>query len=87
MIEIPIAGLLIVIGIFAFIAVVMWVVWVTGELKDRGAYDELNTIDPIIFKVSREEWDKINKALNEPAPPHVTEGLRRLFGKHEGKDT
>lgn len=51
-----------------------------------SAIDEYNTINPYTFKVSAEEWDKLNKALNEPTPPHVSEGLRRLFGKHEGKD-
>lgn len=39
--------------------------------------DELNTIDPMIFKVSAEEWDKLNEALNEP--PKVSERLRQLF--------
>ena len=47
---------------------------------------ELVSIPPQIFKVSNEEWNKLNKALNEPTPPHVSEGLRRLFGKHKGKD-
>ena len=48
-----------------------------------GVYDELNTIDPIIFKVSNEEWEQINKALNEPAPQYVIDGLKRLFGKNK----
>lgn len=43
MIEIPIAGLLTVIGIFAFIAIGMWVVYVNGELKDRGELADFNT--------------------------------------------
>lgn len=51
------------------------------ENASFGVYDELNTIDPMIFKVTQEEWDKLNKALNEPTPPSVAEGLKRLFGK------
>ncbi len=50
------------------------------ENASFGAYDELNTIDPIIFKVSQEEWEQLNKALNEP--PKASEGLKRLFGKN-----
>lgn len=52
--------------------------------NDCRHINELQTIDPIVFKVSQEEWEQLNKALNEP--PKVSEGLRRLFGKHEGKD-
>ena len=56
----------------------------TGLSPSLTAFDELQTIDPIIFKVSQEEWEHLNKALNDP--PKVSEGLRRLFGKHEGRD-
>lgn len=52
-----------------------------GLNPTHSAIDELSTIDPMIFRVSQEEWDKINKALDEPTPPHVSEGLKRLFGK------
>lgn len=64
--------------------------WGIDEFDKHGlnptysAIDELGTINPYTFKVSQEEWDKINEALNEP--PKVSEGLRRLFGKHEGRD-
>ena len=64
--------------------------WGIDELDKPGlnpsysAIDELNTIDPIIFKVSSEEWEQLNNALNEP--PKVSKELRRLFGKHEGRD-
>ena len=57
-----------------------------GLNPSYSAIDELNTINPYTIKVSNEEWEQINKALNEPAPPHVVNGLRRLFGTHEGKD-
>lgn len=43
MIEIPIAGLLTVLGIFTFIAIVMWVVHVDVELKHRGELSDYNT--------------------------------------------
>ena len=56
----------------------------TGLSPSLTAFDELQTINPIIFKVSSEEWEQLNNALNEP--PKVSEVLRRLFGKHEGKD-
>lgn len=39
---------------------------------------ELVTIPPQIFKVSPEEWEQLNKALNEP--PKASEGLKKLFG-------
>jgi hypothetical protein len=55
-----------------------------GANPHFAVLDELNTIDPIIFKVSQQEWEYLNKALNEP--PKENRGLRRLFGKHEGKD-
>jgi hypothetical protein len=48
-----------------------------------SAIDELNTINPHTFKVSQEEWDKLNDYLNEPTTPSVVEGLKRLFGKNE----
>ncbi len=43
MIEIPIAGLLTVLGVFTFMAAGMWIVWVNGELKDRGNLADYNT--------------------------------------------
>jgi len=43
MIEIPIAGLLTVLGVFTFMAAGMWIVWVNGELKDRGDLADHNT--------------------------------------------
>ncbi len=51
-----------------------------------SAIDEHNTINPYTFKVSQEEWDQLNKAYNDPPDPRIVEGLRRLFGTHEGKD-
>ena len=43
MIEIPIAGLLTVLGIFVFIAVTMWIIYVNVELKHRGELADYNT--------------------------------------------
>jgi hypothetical protein len=43
MIEIPIFGLVAVLGIFIFVAISMWVIYVSGELKDRGALADRNT--------------------------------------------
>jgi hypothetical protein len=43
MIEIPIFGLVTVLGIFIFVAISMWVIYVSGELKDRGALADRNT--------------------------------------------
>lgn len=43
MIEIPIAALLSVIGTLVFIATSLWVVYVNGELKDRGELADYNT--------------------------------------------
>lgn len=42
MIEIPIAGLLTVIGIFVFIAATMWIIYVNVELKHRGELADYN---------------------------------------------
>ena len=50
------------------------------------AFDEMQEIPSKTFKVSSKEWEYLNDALNNPAPPHVVNGLRRLFGKHEGRD-
>lgn len=54
-----------------------------GLNPSHSAIDELQTINPYTFKVSAEEWDKLNDYLNEPTPPSVSEGLNRLFGKNE----
>jgi hypothetical protein len=43
MIEIPIFGLVAILGIFIFVAISMWVIYVSGELKDRGALADRNT--------------------------------------------
>lgn len=43
MIEIPISGLLAVVGTLGFIASTMWIVYVNGELKDRGDLADYNT--------------------------------------------
>jgi uncharacterized protein (DUF1778 family) len=42
-----------------------------------AAFDELVTIEPQIFKVSPEEYDKLEKLLAEP--PQVNERLRNLL--------
>ena len=42
MIEIPIAGLLTVIGIFVFIAATMWIIYVNVELEHRGELADYN---------------------------------------------
>lgn len=42
MIEIPIAGLLTVIGIFVFIAATMWIIHVNVELEHRGELADYN---------------------------------------------
>jgi hypothetical protein len=42
-----------------------------------SAFDELVTIEPQIFKVSAEEYDKLEKLLAEPPKP--SERLRRLL--------
>jgi uncharacterized metal-binding protein len=51
------------------------------EYKGLGpsfaAFDELSTIEPQIFKVSAEEYDKLEKLLAEP--PQVNERLKRLL--------
>jgi hypothetical protein len=57
MIEIPIDGLVTVLGIFIFVAISMWVIYVNGELKDRGALADRNT-----QKISQELRD-IKKRL------------------------
>lgn len=44
----------------------------------REAMDELQTIDPYIMVVSPEEWEQLNKAINQP--PKASEGLKKLFG-------
>lgn len=43
MIEIPIAGLLTVIGIFGSVAAMMWIIYVNVELKHRGELADHNT--------------------------------------------
>jgi hypothetical protein len=58
MIEIPIDGLVTVLGIFVFVAISMWVIYVNGELKDRGALADRNT-----EKISNEFRD-IKKRLH-----------------------
>lgn len=61
--------------------------WGIDEFDKNGldpsysAIDELNTINPYTFKVSAEEWDKLNDYLNEP--PKASEGLKRLFGDNK----
>ena len=50
-----------------------------GSNPHFAVYDELNTIDPIIFKVSNEEWEQLNKALNEPPSQTIIDKLKRLF--------
>lgn len=52
MIEIPIAGLLTVIGIFVSVAATMWIIYVNVELKHRGELADYNT-------------DKIGEELRE----------------------
>lgn len=47
-------------------------------IKECDQTRELVTIPPQIFKVSQEDWEQLNKALNEP--PKESEGLKRLFG-------
>jgi hypothetical protein len=42
-IEIPIAGVLTLLGILVFMAISMWAIYVNGELKDRGALADRNT--------------------------------------------
>ena len=42
MIEIPIAGLLTVIGLFVFIAATMWIIYVNVELEHRGELADYN---------------------------------------------
>ena len=54
-----------------------------GLNPSYSAIDELNTINPYTIKVSNEEWEQLNKALNEPAPQYVIDGLKRLFGKNK----
>jgi uncharacterized protein (DUF2164 family) len=58
MIEIPIDGLVTVLGILSFVAISMWVIYVNGELKDRGALADRNT-----KKISQELRD-IKKRLH-----------------------
>ena len=58
MIEIPIFGLVAVLGIFIFVAISMWIIYVSGELKDRGALADRNT-----EKISQELRD-IKKRLH-----------------------
>ena len=53
----------------------------TGLSPSLTAFDELGTIDPIIFKVSQEEWEQLNKAYNDPPDPRIVEHLKRLFGE------
>jgi hypothetical protein len=57
-IEIPIFGIVTVLGIFIFVATSMWVIYVSGELKDRGALADRNT-----EKISQELRD-IKKRLH-----------------------
>ncbi len=58
MIEIPIQGLLTVVGVFTFTAAGMWIVWVNGELKDRGSLADYNT------KKTGNELREIKKRLH-----------------------
>lgn len=66
--------------------------WGIDEFENPGldpsysAIDELQAMPPISIKLSQEAWDNLNEALNSPPDPRVVEGLRRLFGKHDGKD-
>jgi uncharacterized metal-binding protein len=48
-----------------------------GQSPHLIAFDELVTIEPQIFKVSAEEYDKLEKLLAEP--PKVNERLKRLL--------
>ncbi len=58
MIEIPISALLTVLGVFTFMAAGMWIVWVNGELKDRGSLADYNT------KKTSNELREIKKRLH-----------------------
>lgn len=49
-----------------------------NQASHFAAFDELVTIEPQIFKVSAEEYDKLQKLLDEPPKPN--ERLRRLLG-------
>lgn len=49
----------------------------TGLSPSLTAFDELQTINPIIFKVSQEEWEQLNKAIDEAPKP--SERLRKLL--------
>lgn len=52
----------------------------SGLKAHLAVYDELNSwqyIEPQIFKVSAEEYDKLEKLLSEP--PKLNERLRRLL--------
>lgn len=42
---------------------------------------EEQRLEPQIFKVSEQEWEQLNKALDEPPSQHVIDGLKRLFNK------
>jgi uncharacterized protein (DUF1778 family) len=52
-----------------------------NQASHFAAFDELITMEPQIFKVSPEEYAKLEKLLAEP--PKVNERLRRLL---RGKD-
>lgn len=43
MIEIPITGLLTVLGVFGSVAATMWIIYVNVELKHRGELADYNT--------------------------------------------
>lgn len=58
----------------------------SGLKAHFAVYDELNSwqyMEPQIFKVSAEEYDKLEKLLAEPSKPN--ERLRRLL-KDKGND-
>lgn len=48
-----------------------------NQASHFAAFDELSAIQPQIFKVSAEEYDKLEKLLAEP--PKVNERLKRLL--------
>lgn len=50
-----------------------------AQLYYEKSLESTQTIPQKIFKVSQEEWEQLNKALDEPPSQHVIDGLKRLF--------